>query len=581
MEKIDNSRLTELCRELFFPFDSRFFRKDFCLGDNESEELKRIERLFILPEDISSYNEILPDPDLERKENKSTFHTITNLSRNDIGDNKNLPSDITPLSGTEKEILLIKATATSDKGVDQDGDSSTSVSIQPYENATNPKQENAITTLAAVCARINTQLDNLLSEVAFERNSLDCWLFFHRKITDLKSSVHPMAPEVLNSVTSQIESIVNSIDRKDSIWIYAEKAFYSLFGEITLSFDGGQITLTYPMTDVHRFSSIIVVIKEILQIQNNSVKTVYYTSLNTLKHLFDEEQNTSMLESQRSDPGDLCYYPRIMSVSTMNDPEEGHFLQGILSADAGHLHRYWWDNYDSIEPLVQQRYYNIEPFVFCKSFSDIKLKDDLSMWEIYGDRAEGCCCEVEIQCSTEYPLYNVAYLATNPSPENGSEYQIVQIGSEHNPIVSGSSLPGKFDLLSVSLALLRRYIDLVKEGINCGSFWHDGTIADIRKGIMEITYLFKDASYSHESEIRYLDSFPDHEDIKPVGGSIEKKQLPLLSVKSNVGFEYKEVILGPKVKHPDIAFAYLQYMFLKHKRTGDAPVITKSAIQYR
>ena len=98
---------------------------------------------------------------------------------------------------------------------------------------------------------------------------------------------------------------------------------------------------------------------------------------------------------------------------------------------------------------------------------------------------------------------------------------------------------------------------------------------------MEITYLFKDASYSHESEIRYLDSFPDHEDIKPVGGSIEKKQLPLLSVKSNVGFEYKEVILGPKVKHPDIAFAYLQYMFLKHKRTGDAPVITKSAIQYR
>ena len=51
MGKIDNSRLTELCRELFFPFDSRFFRKDFCLGDNESEELKRIERLFILPKE--------------------------------------------------------------------------------------------------------------------------------------------------------------------------------------------------------------------------------------------------------------------------------------------------------------------------------------------------------------------------------------------------------------------------------------------------------------------------------------------------------------------------------------------------
>ena len=579
MEKKKSTHLTDLCRELFFPFDSYFFSERYCLGNDASEGLKKIDSLFNFL-----------DEKHESVQSNPSFDAIVALQRDETGDDKNsIISSIMPLPGILYENIHGKGGKTdpfTGTELGQTGRLSSPLLAQPNNNATEKPQGDEEIESYLISNNIIQQLNELLLENTFDRNSLDRWLFFHRKLTDLISSTHPLASGVLKLVMPHIKLIIDSADRADSIWIYAEKAFYQLFEKIRLSEFGEQNTLSFPHTTGDKFSSIIVVIKEILQIKNTAVKTVYYTSLNTLKHLFDENP-LGQLESQVDENGNSSYYPQIMSVSTMNDPEEGHFLQSILSDDIGHLHRYWWDSYDSKKALVQQRYYSIEPFVFCKSFSDLMLKDDLSMWEIYGDRAEGCCCEVEIKCGVKHSLYNVAYLAAR-SP--GAKYEIVQIGSEPKPLNKKASLPGKFELLSISLDLLKEYLVMIKEEIDTISTdveKHSScvdsteTIEETRRGIMEITYLFKDASYSHESEIRYLDSFPESDQIKPVGGSSKDKRLPLLSVKSKVGFDYKEVILGPKVKAPDIAAAYFIHMFNKNKKTGVAPVITKSAIQYR
>lgn len=108
------------------------------------------------------------------------------------------------------------------------------------------------------------------------------------------------------------------------------------------------------------------------------------------------------------------------------------------------------------------------------------------------------------------------------------------------------------------------------------------------ENILEIAYLFKYESYSHENEMRYLCSLVGDDvetlvgKVKPVGGNSGGKTLPILSIKSQVSFEYKEVILGPKVKNTDNAAAYLIHRFRVAIRNDDLmPTITKSAIHYR
>jgi len=70
--------------------------------------------------------------------------------------------------------------------------------------------------------------------------------------------------------------------------------------------------------------------------------------------------------------------------------------------------------------------------------------------------------------------------------------------------------------------------------------------------------------------------------VKTVGGNSEGKFLEILSIKSEVSFEFKEVILGPKVKNTDKAAAYLIHSFRVAIRNDDLmPTISKSAIHYR
>ncbi len=312
-------------------------------------------------------------------------------------------------------------------------------------------------------------------------------------------------------------------------------------------------------------SIILMAIKLILRVDipKEGTTALYYTSLSTLNYIFSKKLDETLPECNNN-----RFNPSIMSVSTMNDPEEGHILQEYLDEKNRHSHRYWWNHVPSNKG-DKLRYYCIEPYVFCKSFTDIARLDDLSMWEVYGDRAEGACCIIKVHKRDDAEcLYNIAYF-------NRGNMKVVQLGGERKK--KGNKY--KFELLDSLLLIMKEMVECERG--------KEETAVNWRNRIMEIAYLFKYESYSHENEMRYLysligqDAEKIREEVRPIGGSLSNKTLPILSVEAKVSFEYKEVILGPKVKNPDNAAAYLIHQFRMATNNTSQTRITKSAIHYR
>lgn len=387
------------------------------------------------------------------------------------------------------------------------------------------------------------------------QNSVKLWNYYRQGIDLLTGSSIKFE---LTRLLDQSYSTQSS--RLDSFWWYVVNTWIHL--DSNRDFDDYKVRLT----DVEKSEYLIWPLKRLLRVElaEDGTEALYYTSLASLDYIFPSEKDAKGMKGEGES---YRFKPSVMSVSTMNDPEEGHVLQEYLDEANKYTHRYWW-NLAPIDGEEGQRYYCIEPYVFCKSFTNRERLDDLSMWEVYGDRSEGVCCVVRIHGDSESNLYNVAYL-------NRETKSVVQIGGEHK----NETNKYKFDLLDTLLVLLQKMVSDSSGEKNGPKEW--------RKRILEIAYLFKYDSYSHENEMRYLDSLVDADAqsiksrVEPVGGSPVEKTLPILSVKSGIAFEYEEVILGPKVKNPDHAAAYLIYKFTAAIGDNSVPLITKSAVRYR
>lgn len=200
---------------------------------------------------------------------------------------------------------------------------------------------------------------------------------------------------------------------------------------------------------------ILSAIKLILRVEipPEGILALYYTALSSLDYIFP---------SKESPPNNNRFHPSIMSVSTMNDPEEGHILQEFLDEENKHSHRYWW-NLAPAGKREKLRYHCIEPYVFCKSFTNSDRIDDLSMWEVYGDRAEGACCVIRVHGQGSQCLYNIAYF-------NRDDMKVVQIGGEHRL----KSNAYKFELLDNLLLILKEIVaEDAKYGEVAASRWRE------------------------------------------------------------------------------------------------------------
>ena len=201
------------------------------------------------------------------------------------------------------------------------------------------------------------------------------------------------------------------------------------------------------------------------------------------------------------------------------------------------------------------------PYVFMKCFTS--LIDDLPMWEMYGNHAKGCCVILDKDCLEDneqlakIPLYRVCYLKKSRGGYRATK--------EANPHIED------WRSLSAYLKLLQQFYDRLRSNPAALQIYFQ--ILDA------ITFLFKDADYQHEQELRILYSYGRaSDDFRHTPG-----EFPKLYLLPDFYIQMKELILGPKVENIAEKMPYLQEQIEKMcDEIGLLmPEITVSEIQYR
>lgn len=341
------------------------------------------------------------------------------------------------------------------------------------------------------------------------------------------------------------------------------------------------------MKELINMADSILGIQTALTVYKLPAQLVYYTSLSTFhyllpqKHQIDQFKDRNTTDQERAHIVNTLLRPSIMSVSTMNDPEEGYYIQDYLAGNLSHQrvhHNFWWD--DNEEP---EYIYNNNARVFCRCFSPAAHKDDLSMWEVYGDRAQGCCAVVNCDLSHLFneELFQICYC----NCLNGR----IKLLLEPEPT------PGSLKVIREELRNLSRIIKDLKN-----STQHSDSLVSIKRAVRQlllgIAYLFKDASYAHEKEVRYLKHYISetshdiHEDLDFIERSYSDNKMPLLCITSPFQLVFDEVMLGPKAPEARIAATYLEYAFSLIRKYAPNSAqqfkqhttkITKSRIKYQ
>lgn len=285
-----------------------------------------------------------------------------------------------------------------------------------------------------------------------------------------------------------------------------------------------------------RITGCTYMIRNALLMKDSKHKMAYYTSLDTFRFMLPERA--------QKESGHFS----VMHMAYMNDPNEGRTILRFLRRGSGGSGN---ETRKSVE----------YPYVFMKCFTS--LIDDLPMWEMYGDSAKGCCIVLTKEGlydpdeEREIPLYRVCYIA-----KQSGDYRILE---EHNPHIADVAV------LQQNLEEIRNsYEALDKQAITERYF---------QKTIAPIRYLFKDAAYSHEQEIRLLYQFNSfNSQIKQTDGNF-----PMLYVETDFLVAIEELIFGPKVSDLPAKVPYLQSQIEQMCESLDiaTPELTVSSIEYR
>lgn len=400
-----------------------------------------------------------------------------------------------------------------------------------YEFEDEKKYENIFDFLDKITRDINniekTDIKNLRLFRVLKSNLLDRYLYDY----------------LIGIVVKKIESYLND-DRRKLIIEKIKKcknAKYSYITKYVINSDKKHIANLYP--NIHNFICIMYLtmqIKELL-ICNNTLhddKKLFYTSYDTLTKMFPYYN-----KENKDNIGKLS----IMNFSYMNDPTEGKLLNEYI--------------YSDISNDTKERSVLSFPDVYLKCFTN--KKDDLPMWEMYGDRAKGCCLVIDWAktCERSYekiPIYNVCYVKL----ENG---ELVNGNADKN----------------VNFEKILEIVNDIKTIVN--NFTSNSNEILITKTILgEVLYLFKDANYSHECETRILLSSESIQDENKE--IVETKSFPKLLIRADFNIYIDEIILGPKFENIEEVGPFLQNQLKEMNNIiynrKDTKII-KSSIIYR
>lgn len=388
--------------------------------------------------------------------------------------------------------------------------------------------------------RFYTKLDKLIYEVR-DDNSKRMMLFMAHTIRRV-GMLYALGALYENDIDVQREYqkiAVQRIEEVDSDNLYDVKRFLGLLGERS----SRQYTIFKRILEMAVVIINVEKIRLYLSVQKGSKEIAYYTSEETLEYMLpqiDKDKNKESL-------GKLS----IMNVAYMNDPTEGKMLGRYLLTDTDAANM--GINYTGRRNAAY-------PYVFMKCFTT--RIDDLPMWEMYGGHASGYCVVLNKKYFIEkggntakIPLYRVCYIRKNNSD--------LSIMDEDNPLIDN------LQEVRESLEIIKNFVD--SAGKSYKKWFMDAT--------EKILYLFKDADYNHEQELRIIYSFSKRDDTF----RFTSQEIPRVFIQPEFYPNIKEIILGPKDENRSAKMPFLQVRIEEMcEKTGrDMPALSMSAIEYR
>ncbi len=273
---------------------------------------------------------------------------------------------------------------------------------------------------------------------------------------------------------------------------------------------------------------------------------VYYTKLNNLKLLLEDEEDT------------VKYRMPLFHAYHMNDPQEGRVLYDYLSLD-------------ETSSKTDRKIVYEENYVFLKSFflypkknGNSYLKEFLPMWVQYGDEAKGCCVVLNSKTFEESTLRKITYLSDEWRCDD--EKMNVLLKDFRGFYSETFKICRKIELLTENNPSAKNCIFKIQ--------------SILKYIVSQIAYLFKCDSYKHENEVRLIKTLSEYDlsKAKSVSGDI-----PKVYVYSDIQTFIDEIILGSKVENPEdyIPFFYIQGRKMWKEQSKTRIKISHSVIQYR
>lgn len=325
--------------------------------------------------------------------------------------------------------------------------------------------------------------------------------------------------------------------------------------------------------------------------RRNGIRPIaYYTTLNTIKNIFDDLYQESPCQAPRkvkeNEKGRNCL--TVMHAKYMNDPHEGltllnEFLTRIAEKGDENI------LFPEQSPIQFRENIFNHQFIFLKSFTE--RIDNLLMWNRYasdysaaGKNSNGCCVQLDAEVfgqlvdssiDTETPIR-----LENASEDDYYLYRVVYVSRDgsirdrENP-----GLPHRVREYYIALQSLIATLNHRLHKIYCklGSNG-DKLVEQVREFLQQtlriILFLFKDSDYSDEIESRliFVRTPNQQEEIRLLPTSPEK-----LCINPFFQVYISQIMFGPNVRDQELWTPYLQYqmnrMWRKHPSLADKPDI--------
>lgn len=314
----------------------------------------------------------------------------------------------------------------------------------------------------------------------------------------------------------------------------------------------------------------------------------YYTTLNTIKHIFDDLYQESPCQAPRKIIGDEkgknCL--TVTHAKYMNDPDEGlTLLKQFLACIANEGHENILFPEES-PVLFRENIYN-RRFVFLKSFTE--RIDNLVMWNRYasdysadGKNSNGCCVQLDAEAFgqlVDTSINTEAPIRLENAPEDDYYlYRVVYISRDGK--IRKSENPGLpysvieyYEALQALISTLNQMLYEMRKKLGRNG---DKLVEQVREFLQQtlsiIMFLFKDSDYSDEVESRliFVRTPNQQEEIRLLPTSPEK-----LCINPFFQVYISQIMFGPNVRDQELWTPYLQYqlnrMWRKHPSLADKP----------